>query len=195
MPSADGTDTEERHEAPRPATPPPERGRQRRGAQLIKHGADRASALLILIVVSPLLAVVALALWRWGEAGVLSREVRLGEYGRVYNRLSFAVTDAMRGRRAWRLVAASGAGSLPLMVNVLRGEMSLVGPLPRAPGAAPPPARPGLTGLAQLEQLDGAVEPEALEELDRRYAREWSLKLDLRILALTLLGGVRRSSR
>jgi lipopolysaccharide/colanic/teichoic acid biosynthesis glycosyltransferase len=170
---------------------PPDRGRQRRGAQLIKHGADRAFALLILIVVSPLLALVAIALWRWGEAGVLSREVRLGERGRVYNRLSFALTDAMRGRRPWRLVAASGAGSLPLMVNVLRGEMSLVGPLPRAPGAAPPPARPGLTGLAQVEQLDGAVKPETLEQLDRRYAREWSLRLDLRILALTLLGGVR----
>jgi putative colanic acid biosynthesis UDP-glucose lipid carrier transferase len=192
MPSAEGPDTKVHAAATRPRPPIPGPDRRRRGPLLLKHAGDRVAALLVLIVVSPLIGLMALALWRRGEAGVLAREPRLGEHGRVYNRLTFAVTDAMRERRGWRLVAASGAGALPLLVNVLQGDVSLVGPLPRPLGTAPPPARPGLTGLAQLEQLEGAPSADELRRLDERYAREWSHWLDLRILALTLLGGGRR---
>ena len=121
---------------------------------------------------------VALALRLFGPGPVLVRRERIGESGRPVLVRSFAITDER--------VASTGVTALPQLWSVLRGEMSIVGPSPREVGFEPPPARPGLTGLAQLEQLDRWLSvPEQLD-LDADDARTWSLGLDARIVARTM---------
>jgi lipopolysaccharide/colanic/teichoic acid biosynthesis glycosyltransferase len=178
----------------RPAAPPPAYGPgsgdeppiPRPASRLVKHGLDRVTAACALIVTSPLMAIVALGL-RSATGRVLRREERVGEGGRTIVVRSFAISDVLRERsRVWRLVAGSGMGTLPQLWSVLRGEMSIIGPRPREHGDPPPPMRPGLTGLAQLEQLDRWLPITEQIELDREYARTWSLALDARIVWRTL---------
>jgi lipopolysaccharide/colanic/teichoic acid biosynthesis glycosyltransferase len=154
---------------------------QHRGLWL-KHALDRVAAALGLLVTAPVVLGVALALRVLGPGAVLVRRERIGEGGRPVLLRSFAIPDG----RGWQLVASTGATALPQLWSVLRGEMSIVGPRPREVGFEPPPARPGLTGLAQLEQLDRRLSvPEQLD-LDEEYARTWSLRLDARIVARTM---------
>ena len=139
-----------------------------------------------LLVTAPLLAAVALAL-RYSTGRVLRRVERIGEDGQLIQVRSFAVTDELcRDSRAWRIVAGSGLTALPQLWSVLRGEMSIIGPRPREDGFSPPPARPGLTGLAQLEQLERWLSITEQLELDDEYARTWSLALDARIVWRTM---------
>jgi putative colanic acid biosynthesis UDP-glucose lipid carrier transferase len=178
----------------RPAASPPAYGPgsgaeppvPRRAAILVKHGLDRVTAACGLIVTAPLMAPVALGL-RSATGRVLRREERIGEGGRTIVVRSFAITDALRERsRVWRLAAASGVGALPQLWSVLRGELSIIGPRPRERGDPPPPMRPGLTGLAQLAQFERWLSITEQVELDREYARTWSLALDARIVWRTL---------
>jgi lipopolysaccharide/colanic/teichoic acid biosynthesis glycosyltransferase len=154
-----------------PAAAPRSRGR------LCKHAADRVVAACGLLVAAPLITVLALALrYRYGGP-VLRRTIRLGEGGRPI--------------RVFTLTAGGATAALPQLWNVLRGELSLVGPRPRQVDLAAPPVRPGLTGLAQLEQLQRALTIGDQLELDDIYARTWSLAGDARIVARTLRRAVR----
>jgi lipopolysaccharide/colanic/teichoic acid biosynthesis glycosyltransferase len=159
----------------------------RPAALLLKHAIDRLVAASGLIVTAPLLAAVALGL-RLASEQVLRREERLGEGGRTILVRSFAITDDLRRRsRVWQMIAGSGLSALPQLWSVLRGEMSVIGPRPRDPELQqPPPMRPGLTGLAQLEQLQRWLSIAEQLELDDDYARTWSLKLDVQIVWRTL---------
>jgi putative colanic acid biosysnthesis UDP-glucose lipid carrier transferase len=156
-------------------------------ALVVKHAIDRIVATCALIVTAPLLAIVALALRSRGPDPVLRREERLGEDGRLILLRSFAVTDDLcRESRFWRVVAGSGLTALPQLWSVLRGEMSIIGPRPRETGFDPPPMRPGLTGLAQLEQLERWLSIAQQIEFDAEYARTWTLALDARIVWRTM---------
>jgi lipopolysaccharide/colanic/teichoic acid biosynthesis glycosyltransferase len=164
------------------AQPPPPSA-----ALIVKHAIDRIVAVCGLIVTAPLFALVALALRHRTGGQVLRREERLGEGGRLIMLRSFAVTDELyRESRAWRLVSGTGLTALPQLWSVLRGEMSIIGPRPRETGFDPPPMRPGLTGLAQLEQLERWLSIAQQVELDAEYARTWSLALDARIVWRTM---------
>ena len=155
-------------------------------ARTFKHGIDRCVAALALVATAPLLAIVALALRRRGGP-VLRREGRLGQNGRHITLISFAVTGEACVARIWHRLAATGIAALPQLWNVVRGDLSLVGPRPRDVDLPPLSVRPGLTGLAQLEQLKRALTLSDQLALDDRYARNWSLALDVRILGTTLL--------
>ena len=144
----------------------------------LKHALDRLVAAAGLLVTAPILAPVALAL-RLSGGPVLVGDERIGENGRTMVVRSLAIGDS-------RVLAGSGVGALPQLWSVLRGEMSLVGPRPRDAGLEPPPARPGLTGLAQLAQLERPLSVAEQLALDDEYARTWSLGLDARILWRTL---------
>ena len=145
-------------------------------ALLLKHALDRLLAIGGLLVTAPLIAGVALVL-RFRGGPVLRREERIGHRGRPLVVRSFAI-------------ASASVASLPQLWSVACGRMSIVGPRPREPGFEAPPARPGLTGLAQLEQLDRWLSVAEQLELDDRYARTWSLGLDARILWRTLTSSV-----
>jgi lipopolysaccharide/colanic/teichoic acid biosynthesis glycosyltransferase len=147
---------------------------------------DRFVAACGLLVTAPLLAAVALGLKRT-TGRVLRSETRIGEGGRELVVRSFAITDDLRRRsRLWQTIAGTGVSALPQLWSVLRGELSIIGPRPRDPGLHPPPMRPGLTGLAQLEQLQRWLSMSEQLECDEDYARAWSLKLDARIVWRTL---------
>lgn len=173
---------------PAPQAPPTEGpGRSRPGALLIKHALDRVLAACGLIVTAPLLLIVAIALRYRGSGRVMRRDQRLGESARFIYVRSFAVTDELVQRsRGWRIVAGSGLTALPQLWSVVRGEMSIIGPRPREIGFRPPPMRPGLTGLAQLEQLERWLSSTEQLELDDEYAHTWSLRLDARIVWRTM---------
>jgi lipopolysaccharide/colanic/teichoic acid biosynthesis glycosyltransferase len=148
---------------------------------------DRIVAACGLIVTAPLSLAVAVALFYGAGGRVLRRENRTGEDGRVIRLRSFAVTDQLTRRsRFWRIVAGSGLTALPQLWSVLRGDMSIIGPRPRETGFTPPPMRPGLTGLAQLEQLERWLSITEQLELDDKYAQTWSLRLDARIVWRTM---------
>jgi lipopolysaccharide/colanic/teichoic acid biosynthesis glycosyltransferase len=138
-----------------------------------------------LLVTAPLFVTVAFALHYRGGV-VFARQPRLGEDGRRFELLAFPITPEMRRDGVWRLLASVGVDALPQLWNVLRGDLSLVGPRPRALDLPPPPARPGLTGPAQLAALAGPVSDDEMLELDAGYARDWSLAGDFRILLRTM---------
>jgi lipopolysaccharide/colanic/teichoic acid biosynthesis glycosyltransferase len=163
----------------------------RPAARLLKHLIDRLVAVCGLIVTAPLFLVLALALRFLGPGPVLRCDRRLGERSRIVGVLSFAIGEQLQRSRGWRLLAGSGITALPQLWNVARGELSLVGPRPRELGLAPPPARPGLTGLAQVEQLVRRVSVAEALELDAEYARTWSLALDARIVLRTMWRALR----
>ena len=168
-----------------PALPPP---RPDARALLLKHAFDRIVALGGLLVMAPVFAGAALYL-RLRGGPVLRREERIGHRGRPLVVRSFAIAGGP--------LARIGVPALPQLWSVACGRMSLVGPRPREPGFEAPPARPGLTGLAQLEQLDRWLSVAEQLELDETYARTWSLGLDARIVwrTLTSSGGGRTRPR
>jgi exopolysaccharide biosynthesis polyprenyl glycosylphosphotransferase len=152
---------------------------------------------------------------------VLFRQRRVGFQGRVFEMLKFrtmhhepaqapgcvqAVRDDPRVTRLGAFLRRTSLDELPQLFNVLRGEMSLVGPRPHAPGtsadgrvfeevvpfyAGRHRVKPGITGLAQVRGLRGETRTEAdvlaRVEADYEYIARWSLGLDLLILLRTAL--------
>jgi putative colanic acid biosynthesis UDP-glucose lipid carrier transferase len=182
----------------------------------LKRGFDILAAGLGLLLFLPLLALV-MALIRLESPGpTIFRQRRTGYRGRVFTIYKFrtmtVTEDAGQVRQATRndaRVTAIGAllrklsiDELPQLVNVLRGDMSIVGPRPHALvhddyyGALIPTyaarfrARPGLTGYAQVNGFRGEIrDPRAMsdrEAADNSYIDAWSPSLDLAILARTI---------
>jgi lipopolysaccharide/colanic/teichoic acid biosynthesis glycosyltransferase len=176
-----------------------------------------------LIVLSPLLVAIGLAVSLSSPGPALYRGVRVGRNGcefTIFKFRSMRVEPAPlseitihrdpRVTATGRLLRASKLDELPQLWNVIRGEMSLVGPRPEAPRyvATYTPeqrdvlsVRPGVTGLTQIyfrheERLLNGSHPEryyqtallpAKLEIDRYYARHHSVWLDLKIIALTVV--------
>jgi hypothetical protein len=144
-----------------------------------------------LLFTAPIIAVLAFSLWAGRTRPVLRPDRRLAERGRTIVLHSFAIGAEHLRKRRWRIVMASGAAGLPQLWSVLRGDLSLVGPRPRELGLEPPPARPGLTGPAQLQQLEGWLTLADQLQLDDEYARTWSLRLDAGIVWRTIVRTLR----
>ncbi len=116
---------------------------------------------------------------------------------------AFKMTDDPRITRLGRILRRTSLDELPQLVNVLRGEMSLVGPRPHpfddVAGYEPWhmgrfEMKPGITGLWQIEGR-GDADFDRWVELDLKYIRDWSPALDLQILARTLPAVLRGSGR
>jgi lipopolysaccharide/colanic/teichoic acid biosynthesis glycosyltransferase len=167
-----------------------------------------ASALAVLLL-SPLLAATAVAIALESGRPVLFRQTRMGLGGREFGMYKFRsmVKDAAsrgpyhtsaddpRITRVGRFIRRTSLDELPQLFNVLRGDMSLVGPRPDVPAqralyadadwALRCSVRPGITGLAQA-RLRSEATPEQRLALDLQYAREHSLRMDADILWMTL---------
>lgn len=170
---------------------------------------DILGALVLLLLAAPALGVTALAVWQQLGRPILFRQERAGRHGRPFTLLKFRSMaegpepDAMRLSRFGRLLRAAALDELPQLANVLRGEMSLVGPRPLPLDYVPlyTPRqrlrlifRPGLAGLAQAAGRNAVPWEERLE-LDVRYvSTRPTFRADLAILlrsvgtALTLRG-------
>jgi lipopolysaccharide/colanic/teichoic acid biosynthesis glycosyltransferase len=146
-----------------------------------KRALDLLLAMVMLVALLPLFALVGLALTATGTRAWLERDLRVGRGGERIRLLRFRELPGGLGRALQRL----GVRDLPLLVCVLAGRLSFVGPRAGAPEAEfghPRPRRlmaPGLTGPAQRWAGDG----KRAGELDDAYVTEWSLWGDLRMLA------------
>jgi len=180
-----------------------------------RHGKrlfDLALAIPGLIALAPLLGLLALLVrWRLGRP-VLFRQTRPGLHGQPFELCKFRtmtdardaagrlLPDAERLTRLGRLLRASSLDELPELWNVIRGEMSLVGPRPLLmaylPLYTPEQARrhelpPGITGWAQVHGRNALTWQDKFT-LDIWYVDHVSLSLDMKILLLTLWKVLRR---
>ena len=185
----------------------------------VKHAIDRGVAVLALIGAAPVMAAIALAIRLTSPGPVLFRQRRVGRDGQVFDLLKFRTMYEATGPVDFELRAGSAPGGvegedrrtpfgkwlrdasldeLPQLINVARGEMSLVGPRPERPEFVERFAgevlryqdrhrvKSGITGWAQVNGLRGQTSIGDRVEWDNYYIRNWSLRLDLRIVALTL---------
>jgi sugar transferase EpsL len=172
-----------------------------------KRACDLVAAVVLLVVLAPLMLVVAVAIRCEGSGPVLYRQLRPGLHGRPFQIVKFRSMrpdpelerlgtdgDHLRITRLGRLLRASSLDELPNLVNVVRGEMSIVGPRPllmsylelySAQQARRHEVRPGMTGLAQVNgrnDTDWATR----FDLDVEYVDRCSFRLDVRILLATI---------
>ncbi|MBP0446595.1 sugar transferase [Roseomonas sp. SSH11] len=172
-------------------------------ARHAKRWLDLGVAALLLVLLLPVLAVVALSVRVALGPGVLFRQPRAGQGGRPFILLKFrsmrnprfpGEPDEARLTRFGRLLRASALDEVPQLVNVLRGEMSLVGPRPLPleylPRYTPRQAQrlrvlPGLAGLAQARGRN-AVPWQARLEWDARYAARVTARGDVAAVLGTL---------
>ena len=172
----------------------------------LKRAIDVGLALVVLIAAAPVLVAVAVAVAAAMGRPVLFRQVRPGLHGRPFTLVKFRtmadardargrpLADAARLTRLGRFLRAASLDELPQLWNVLRGDMSLVGPRPLLPEYLPlysprqatrHAVRPGITGWAQVNGRNAISWAQKLE-LDAWYVEHQSLRLDLKILWLTL---------
>ncbi|MFE6133009.1 sugar transferase [Streptomyces sp. NPDC056437] len=152
---------------------------------------DVTGGLLLLLLLTPLMAVIAVAVALTSRRAALVRHRRIGLAGRPFGILAFR---AAPGTRTGRLLRRHFLDELPQLLHVVRGEMSLVGPRPLRPEDADPAVgglrtrlgvRPGLTGLWQVSgRSDMPWEEKAV--LDLHYVEQHWLGLDLAIMVRTL---------
>ncbi len=172
-----------------------------------KRAADLAGAAVLLVALAPVLAMTALVVLVALGRPVLFRQVRAGRGGAPFILLKFRTMrdgpgpDAERLTATGRVLRRFALDELPQLANVLRGEMSLVGPRPLPPDYLPLftprqalrlAVRPGLAGLAQAAGRNAVGWPERLE-LDARYAEApprlaTDIALLLRCAGLALAG-------
>ncbi|MEV0369170.1 exopolysaccharide biosynthesis polyprenyl glycosylphosphotransferase [Streptomyces sp. NPDC050636] len=178
-----------------------------------KRTSDVVLAAVLLLAAAPVLVGCALAVRLSDGPGVIFRQERIGRHGRAFMLLKFrtllprdehesatrwSVADDRRMSRVGRLLRRTSLDELPQLWNVLRGDMSLVGPRPERPyfvqqftqsypdyGARHRmPA--GITGLAQVHGLRGDTSIEDRARFDNRYIDSWSLWQDAQIMLRTV---------
>lgn len=176
--------------------------RQAGWRKAVKSAIDRAAALVLSVPAAPAAAVIAVAIRLTMGGPVLFRQKRGGLHGRVIEVLKFRTmrgsgspaTDAERITPLGRFLRDTSLDEIPQLVNLLRGDVSLVGPRPLMAEYldrySPQQARrhevmPGITGWAQIHGRNATTWAERFE-LDLWYVDHWSLRLDLRILFRTL---------
>ncbi|HET6215266.1 MAG TPA: sugar transferase [Micromonosporaceae bacterium] len=189
------------------------------GPRVFKEIFDRVGAFMLIAVFSPLLVTLAVLIRIDSPGPVLFRQVRVGRHGREfviykfrtmyldaearlaelrhfneYDGVLFKMRNDPRVTLVGRYLRRFSLDELPQLFNVVRGQMSLVGPRPPLPeevAAYPDDARrrlvvkPGMTGLWQVSGRSDLPWEEAVR-LDLRYVENWSIPLDLAILLRTL---------
>ena len=184
------------------------------GFAAAKRFIDLLVSLVCLIVLSPLFAFIALGIRRSSPGPVFFKQTRVGRNKKLFSMYKFrsmrvnsaqdtawSTNDDQRKTAFGSFLRKFSLDELPQLINVLRGEMSLVGPRPEIPFYVEQfresiplymvkhQVRPGMTGWAQVNGYRGDTSIEKRIEYDVWYIEHWSLGLDIRILALTLVRG------
>jgi exopolysaccharide biosynthesis polyprenyl glycosylphosphotransferase len=192
---------------------------QREAELVLKRLIDIVGAATALVILSPVILAIALVIRARDGAPVLFRQTRVGRHGRPFTIYkfrtmernaeeryadleaksdtrgpAFKMHDDPRVTDLGRFLRRSSLDELPQLLNVLKGEMSLVGPRPAPPREVDGydiwhrrrlSMRPGITGLWQVEaRMDEHFDERA--QLDLHYIDQWSLWMDLRILLRTV---------
>lgn len=185
----------------------------------LKRGLDVVFSLIALIVLSPLMLAIAAAVRLTSPGPALFRQRRASLGGKEFDMLKFRsmVADAeVHNGHEWstdrddpritpigKALRRLNLDELPQLINVLKGDMSLVGPRPEQPHFIERFSRQmpgyllrhhvkaGITGWAQVHGYRGRTDLQKRIQYDLDYINRWSIGFDLRILLLTVLGGVR----
>lgn len=207
------------------------RDNHRRSLISMKRIMDVTLSVLLLVVISPLLLIVALAVKLSSKGPILFKQQRVGQYGQRFTFLKFRsmyvsndpsvhiqyvtkliageaeceladkkgesvykLTNDKRITRVGRILRKTSIDEIPQLINVLKGDMSLVGPRPAIPYEVSAyqtwhrrrvlEVKPGITGLWQVSGRS-SVKFDEMVRLDLRYAMSWSPWLDLKILLRT----------
>jgi len=185
---------------------------------LLKRGVDVTLSAIALVLLSPVLLACALAVRLETGPGVIFRQTRIGLAGRPFTLFKFRSLkphDTTESQTQWsidhdrrvgpvgRFLRRTSLDELPQLVNVLRGDMSLVGPRPERPFFVREFSKAtvryderhrvqtGLTGWAQVHDLRGDTSIDARVRFDNYYIENWSLWTDLKIMCRTVLAIVR----
>lgn len=185
-------------------------------ARVTKRIVDVVFAAAALVLLSPLLLLLAIGVKLSSPGPVFYKQNRMGLNGRTFDMLKFrsmpvdaeAATGAVwaqpgekRATRLGALMRRTSLDELPQFINVLKGDMSVVGPRPERPvfieqfrGRVPRymlrhKMKAGITGWAQVNGWRGDTSIEKRIEYDLYYIRNWSLRLDVKIMVMTLWSG------
>jgi exopolysaccharide biosynthesis polyprenyl glycosylphosphotransferase len=190
-----------------------------------KHASDRVMSAIVLLLLSPLMLAIALAVRLSSPGPILFRQSRVGRDGRRFEMLKFRSMRpaGARPRSEWikagmapggvegedrrtavgRFIRAYSLDELPQLLNVLKGEMSMIGPRPERPEFVEVfdeevreysdrhRVKSGITGLAQVNGLRGQTSITDRASLDNYYIQHWSMALDLKILVGTFAAVLR----
>jgi exopolysaccharide biosynthesis polyprenyl glycosylphosphotransferase len=193
----------------------------------VKHVGDRVIATLGLLLISPLFLTLMLLVRLSSPGPIFFRQPRVGRDGRIFDCLKFrtmrmpgaanadfqlrrgaapgGVEGVDRRTKIGRILRSTSLDELPQLINVIKGEMSLVGPRPERPEFVEVfesqirrygerhRVKAGMTGWAQVHGLRGQTSIADRAEWDNFYIENWSLGLDVKILALTALAVLRRA--
>ena len=183
--------------------------------RLVKSFEDKVISLIILLLISPLMLLIALAVKLTSPGPVFYKQERVGWNNRPFNMLKFRSmsidaeqngvqwggADSMQVTRVGKFIRATSLDELPQFLNVLLGDMSIVGPRPERtvfvekfkheiPGyMRKHMVKAGITGLAQIGGWRGDTDLNKRVECDLEYIKTWSLWLDLKIIFLTFFKG------
>jgi lipopolysaccharide/colanic/teichoic acid biosynthesis glycosyltransferase len=188
------------------------------GEAVAKRVLDIAVAAAVLLLVLPVLVIASIGVLVSSPGPILFRQERVGHGGRVFTMLKFRSfpvdhADVVQSLPTgacplwWgRLLRRTSIDELPQLLNVLKGDMSIVGPRPERPQFAAEAASEiagyrerhrapaGITGLAQVRGLCGPTSMVARIEADNEYVETWSITRDLGILLRTVPTLLRKST-
>ncbi|HEY8182327.1 MAG TPA: undecaprenyl-phosphate glucose phosphotransferase [Thermoanaerobaculia bacterium] len=190
-------------------------------SRFVKRGFDLIVAAAALVVFSPLMLLIAFAIWLEDRGPVFYRQVRMGLDGKPFDIVKFrsmkvgaedesgakwAEPADPRRTRVGRWIRPWSLDEFPQLFNVLRGDMSVVGPRPERPQFVQQfraefphymlrhKVRAGMTGWAQVHGWRGNTSVRMRIEHDLYYIENWSLLLDLKILFMTVIHGLRHEN-
>jgi len=180
---------------------------------ILKRSLDIFLSLVAIIILSPLLTLIAFTIYVVDGKPVVYSNERYGQYGKIFNMYKFRTLQVnsdlyyepvkandQRITRIGKILRKTSFDELPQLVNVLKGDMSIVGPRPHVledtdhfSKVVPTfltrhHVKPGITGLAQIKRRGKTVlnaDMRVKIEHDLQYIKEWSLFLDIKILLAT----------
>lgn len=187
-------------------------------SRFVKRGFDLVVALAALLVFSPVMLFIAIAIWLEDRGPIFYRQMRMGLDGKPFAMVKFrsmgvgaeaatgavwAAKDDPRRTRVGSVIRAWSLDELPQLWNVLVGDMSVIGPRPERPEFVEQfraefphymlrhKVRAGMTGWAQVHGWRGNTSIRMRIEHDLYYIENWSLLLDCKILFMTVVYGLR----
>lgn len=184
--------------------------------RMIKRSIDIIGSIILIVVFSPLMILIAIGVKLTSPGPVLFKQKRVGLNRKIFEMYKFRsmrVSDEEVACTTWttagdprrtgfgELIRATSLDELPQLFNVLKGEMSLIGPRPERPFFVDKfkeeipkymikhQVKPGITGWAQVNGWRGDTSIEERIKCDIYYIENWSIWLDIKILFMTLLKG------
>ena len=183
---------------------------------ICKRAMDIVGAIVAIIIFSPVMLVTAVLVKTTSKGPLIYKQERVGLHNQTFQMYKFRsmeVQSAKSEKRAWtvrddprvtkvgRVIRKTSIDELPQLFNILKGDMSLVGPRPERPFFVEKfreeiprymvkhQVRPGLTGWAQVNGYRGDTSIKKRIEYDLYYIENWTLGLDIKILFLTIFKG------